>query len=202
MKPTKRKGFNFLRSYFDVLNEIPDDSDKLEFLMAVINKQFLDENPDGLGFVAKLSYESQRHSIEQSVKGYKDKMKTDVLGNPIKDLYKGGSQGGGKAPSQQEKEKVKEKVKEKRTIECRKREFYNSLTPYVDEYGKEMIRDFYEYWTEHGERDRKFRKEKEKSFSIERRLKTWKKREKNFAPKKEKRSASEILREKIHGKLS
>ena len=47
-KPTKRKAFSFLRSYFDVLNEIPEDKDKLNFLIAVINKQFLNEDPDGL----------------------------------------------------------------------------------------------------------------------------------------------------------
>lgn len=74
----------------------------------------------------------------------------------------------------------------KKSIEERKREFYNSLTPYVEEFSKQTVRDFYEYWSEHGKNDRKFRKEKEKSFSIERRLKTWKEREKNFAPKKEK----------------
>lgn len=195
MKPTKRKGFNFLRSYFDVLNALKKDKDRLSFLMAVINKQFLDEDPKDLDFIPKLSYESQRHSIEQSVKGYKDRMKTDVFGNPLQHP----PQGGGEAPPQQEEEKgeEQEKGKEKRTIEYRKREFYNSLTPYVSEFGKERVRDFYEYWSEHGERDRKFRKEKEKSFSIERRLKTWKKREKNFAPKKEKRSAAEILREKL-----
>ena len=47
MKETKRTGFSFLRSYFDVLNELKEDEDKLAFLMAVINKQFLDEDPKG-----------------------------------------------------------------------------------------------------------------------------------------------------------
>ena len=44
VKPTKRKGFTFLRSYFDVLNELKEDDDKLDFLLAIINKQFFDEN--------------------------------------------------------------------------------------------------------------------------------------------------------------
>jgi hypothetical protein len=43
-----------------------------------------------------------------------------------------------------------------------------------------MLNDFYAYWTEHGEHDKKFRSEKEKSFSIERRLETWKRNEKTF----------------------
>lgn len=114
-KPTKRKAFNFLRSYFDVLNELPDDKDKLHFLLAIINKQFLDEEPKGLSFIVNLSYESQRHSIETSVNGYKTKMKTDLLGNPIKDPTEGGSQGGYEGgtedPYQQEEEKEKEEEK-------------------------------------------------------------------------------------------
>lgn len=71
IKPTKRKAFNFLRSYFDVLNELEKDKDKLDFLLSIINKQFLDEDPKQLNFIVNLCYESQRHQIESSVKGWK-----------------------------------------------------------------------------------------------------------------------------------
>lgn len=71
LRPTKRKAFNFLRSYFDVLNELKEDKDKLNFLLSVINKQFLDEDPKGLNFTVNLCYESQRHAVESSVKGWK-----------------------------------------------------------------------------------------------------------------------------------
>ena len=79
----------------------------------------------------------------------------------------------------------------KKTIEERKLEFKESLRPFLKEYDAEMLKSFYLYWTEHGEKDKKFRKEKEKSFNIELRLKTWHKRsnqfkEKNVAQKKEK----------------
>ena len=82
-KLTKRKAFNFLRSYYDVLNELTDDKDKLSYLLAIMDKSFLDENPEGLSFLANLCYESQRHSIESSVNGWKRAEKTDLLGNPI-----------------------------------------------------------------------------------------------------------------------
>ena len=32
-KETKRKAFNFLRSYFDVLNDLETDREKLDFLL-------------------------------------------------------------------------------------------------------------------------------------------------------------------------
>ena len=65
------------------------------------------------------------------------------------------------------------KKETKVNISDRKLSFYNSLIPYTQTYGKVMLREFYEYWTEHGENDLKFRKEKEKTFGLERRLKTW-----------------------------
>jgi len=102
-----------MRSYFDVLNEIDNDKDKLDYLLAIINKQFLDEDPIDLSFISNLCYESQRHHIEQAVKGYKDRMGTDLLGNPLgdpcEDPPQGGKQGGYGDPPQQEEEKEKEK---------------------------------------------------------------------------------------------
>jgi hypothetical protein len=59
------------------------------------------------------------------------------------------------------------------SIEERKSKFYDSLTLFVDEYPKKMLRDFYDYWSEHGEKDKKLRFEKEKTFGIEQRLRTW-----------------------------
>ena len=46
-KLTKRKGFNFYRSYFDVYNEL-NDADKLAFIDALLEKQFLGKNPENL----------------------------------------------------------------------------------------------------------------------------------------------------------
>ena len=114
-KPTKRKAFKFYRSYYDVLNELTSSEDKISFLTAILDKQFIDQDPQDLNFIVNICYESQRHSIEQSVNGYKQKMKTDLLGNPIEEGSQGGSvggrQGGRQAPSVQEKEKEKEKEK-------------------------------------------------------------------------------------------
>ena len=59
------------------------------------------------------------------------------------------------------------------SIEERKSKFYASLSLFVDEYPKKMLREFYDYWTEHGDKDKKLRFEKEKTFGIEQRLRTW-----------------------------
>jgi hypothetical protein len=77
MKKTHRKGFNFFRSYFDVFNELTE-KDKLPFIEALLNKQFLGEDPADLKGMAKFAWISQQHSISEQVKGYETKTKTKL----------------------------------------------------------------------------------------------------------------------------
>ena len=72
-------------------------------------------------------------------------------------------------------------------IEERKLKFANTLKPFVDFYGKELIREFYDYWTEPNKSNTKFKQELLKTWSLERRLETWAKNQKIF--EKEKSSA-------------
>jgi len=73
MKLTKRKGFNFFRSYYDVYNEL-NDKDKVLFMGALLDRQFLGIKPDNLKGMAKFAYISQINSIDSQVKGYEDKL--------------------------------------------------------------------------------------------------------------------------------
>ena len=65
-------------------------------------------------------------------------------------------------------------------LENRKKDFMNSLIPFLDEFSKETVRAFYDYWTEHSENGFKMRFEMQKVFDKHKRLTTWKGREKNF----------------------
>lgn len=60
----------------------------------------------------------------------------------------------------------------------RKEEFYNSLIPYVERYGKEMVRAFFDYWAEMNKSQTKMRYEKQETWEVGHRLVTWAKREK------------------------
>lgn len=73
MKLTKRKGFNFFRSYFDVYNELETSEDKAAFIDALLDRQFLGIKPTGLKGMSKFAYISQTNSIDSQVKGYEDK---------------------------------------------------------------------------------------------------------------------------------
>lgn len=89
-----------------------------------------------------------------------------------------------------EKDKVKDIQKEtttnvvakkdaaKAATLSRKEEFYNSLIPYVEMYGKDMVRDFFDYWSEMNKSETKMRFEQQPTWEISKRLSTWAKREK------------------------
>ena len=68
---------------------------------------------------------------------------------------------------------VNDNVNKNDTIEERKLKFANLLSSFLETYGRDLLNDFYFYWTEHGTNDKKLRFEKEKTFGIEQRLRTW-----------------------------
>lgn len=65
----------------------------------------------------------------------------------------------------------------KASLQDRVNAFYNSLVPYVEEYGAEMVRAFFDYWTEPNKSGTKFRKEMQPTWDTARRLRTWEARE-------------------------
>ena len=109
-KETKRKGFNFFRSYYDVFNELPK-ADQLTFITALLDRQFQGIKPDNLKGMAKFAWISQVNSIDSQVKGYEDK--TGINLHP----RQGGVIRVENTPGLQVEEKEKEKEKEKVNIE-------------------------------------------------------------------------------------
>lgn len=66
-------------------------------------------------------------------------------------------------------------------LETRKHAFGEKLIPYIAQYGKTLIREFFDFWTEHNENGKKMRFEKEKTFEISKRLARWSNRNSNNA---------------------
>jgi hypothetical protein len=180
LKLTKRKGFNFFRSYYDVYNELETDKDKVAFIEALLDRQFLGIKPTNLTGMAKFAYISQTNSIDSQVKGYEDKTKTILYPT------QGGSVGGTDTPclqvevKEKEKVEVKEKIDSKANLEIRTLAFKNSLIPFKNKYQIDLLKNFFEYWTEPNPSKTKMRFELERTWSIERRLTTWASRQKDF----------------------
>jgi hypothetical protein len=88
---------------------------------------------------------------------------------------------------QNDTEKSREdKSREDKSIDSRKLKFAATLKPFVDEFGRDTLKDFYDYWTEPNKSNTKFRQELEKTWSLDRRIQTWIKNESNFKPNKNK----------------
>jgi hypothetical protein len=183
IKLTKRKGFNFFRSYYDVYNELESDADKVAFIDALLDRQFLGIKPANLKGMAKFAYISQTNSIDSQVKGYEDKTKT------ILTPTQGGAIGGYATPTEQVEVKEKEKVKEKESkpsLETRSLAFKETLRPFLNQYGADMLKSFYNYWSEPNQSKTKMLFEMQKTWDNSRRLSTWNKREKDFTKKEDK----------------
>ena len=63
---------------------------------------------------------------------------------------------------------------------ARSKIFYDSLTNFVPLYGKEMVRDFYNHWSEMNKSKTKMNFELQKTWDTKLRLITWEKREKQY----------------------
>lgn len=97
-------------------------------------------------------------------------------------VEKMGQAGGNK--KKKDKEDIKEspngdkKNAAKAATLSRKESFYQSLIPFVGKYPKDMIRAFFDYWSELNKSETKMRYELEKTWELPKRLATWASREK------------------------
>jgi hypothetical protein len=199
-----KKSFVLYADLIYTVNKMPNDKagELLKHILSYVN----DEEPETDDLIIQLTFEPIKQQLKRDLKKYEIKRKQ-------------WSEAGKRSAEVRKKQRTLTNVEKRSTdltvndnvnvnvsvnvkdINSRKQEFYNSLIPFLQIYEKEMIKEFYEYWTEHGEKDKKFRKEKEKSFNLELRLKTWFKRSKQWqkeksSAKKEKVTAAQALREK------
>lgn len=70
--------------------------------------------------------------------------------------------------------------KPSKSIQERIDEFTEDIRRFENLYPREMLNDFWSYWTEKNKNGTKFRAEMEKTWDTGRRLKNWAKRDKNF----------------------
>jgi hypothetical protein len=72
-------------------------------------------------------------------------------------------------------------IPDPKTKDERRKEFIESLRPYVEQYGSSMVNSFYRYWAQ--DDGVKLRFEKQKSWSLELRLIKWKQNQDEYERK-------------------
>ena len=82
---------------------------------------------------------------------------------------------------QSKPKKTKEEIKA--DTDKRMKAFYNSLVPYLQTYPKEMIRAFYDYWSETNKSGSKMKWEQESTWVLEKRLQRWSQHDKSYKSK-------------------
>ena len=168
----EKKGFIL---YCDIIHTIEKLSDEQAGkLFKHILKYVNDQEPIAEDIITEIAFEPIKQTLKRDLQKYED-IRVKNQENARKRWNATASErmqvDAKNAVIDKDIVKVKDKVIE--SIEERKIKFYDAITEYVDEYPKQMLRDFFNYWSEHGENDKKLRFEKEKTFGIKQRLSTW-----------------------------
>lgn len=171
-----KKGFILYADQKAIFDQLPNEKagELIKFIFSYVN----DENPQTDDLIIKLGFTP----IQQQLK--RDLVKYEETKEKRSEAGKAGANKRWQNVAEDSKRikgiakiavndnvNVKDKVIE--SIEERKSKFYAALSIYINEYPKKMLRDFYNYWTEHGEKDKKLRFEKQNTFGLEQRLRTW-----------------------------
>lgn len=95
--------------------------------------------------------------------------------------------------------RVKEsRVKEsKELLDARAKVFFDQVAEFVGKYPKQMLRAFYDYWTEVNKSGTKMKFEMEKTWQLSKRIKRWADNDKSFSGKKEAEQAPNPMIERL-----
>ena len=151
------------------IDKLPDEEagKLLKHILAYVN----DENPITDSLLVEIAFEPIKQQFKRDLEKYN---------NIVERNKRNGAKGGRPKTQTNPKEPKSNEIEVRKTIRERAEKFKESLFPYLDKYGKELLNEFYSYWSERGENDKKMRFEKQKSFGIERRLITWAIKSKEF----------------------
>ena len=171
-----KKGFILYADQKALFDQLPNEKagELIKFIFSYVN----DENPISEDLIINLAFTPIQQQLKRDLIKYEEtkdnRSKAGKAG--ANKRWQNVTEDSKRIPSIAKiADNVNVTVKDKviNNIEHRKNKFYESLSIFVSEYPREMIRDFYNYWTEHGEKDKKMRFEKQTTFGVKQRLSVW-----------------------------
>ena len=179
-----KKGFIL---YADLIHTVEQlASDKAGDLFKHILRYVNDKNPISEDILINIAFEPIKQQLKRDLKKYEvraEKSRNNgKLGGRPKNLEEPKKPSGLinnlTEPRKPDTVNVTDTVTVKDILK-RKQVFRSSITEFIkvnpEKYPKQLYIDFEEYWTEHGEKDKKMRFEKQKTFGLSRRLSSWSK---------------------------
>ena len=170
-----KKGFVLYADQKSIIDMLPNDKagELLKHIFAYVN----DENPVNEDPLINLAFEPIKLQLKRDLQKWEEtRVKRSIAGSISAEKRKQQSQQVLTSVESVEQVPTKSTVKVNdnvnvndkviNNIKDRKTSFAISLEPYLELYNREMLNNFYMYWTEHGEKDKKMRFEKEKSFDV------------------------------------
>ncbi len=125
----------------------------------LISIDFLNEQLDAANHISRKNSENGKKSA--ALKALKLKEKSTTVELSLNE-----------SSTNKNKNKNESKL-EVNNIDSRKLKFADTLKPYLEKYGRDMLKDFYQYWTEPNKSGTKFKQEMLKTWDVSRRLETW-----------------------------
>jgi len=171
-----KKSFVLYTDIIHVFSNLTDDEagKLIKHLLAYVN----DENPQTDNRIIQIAFEPIKLQLKRDLKHWESVI------NKRKDAGKlGGLAKASKSKQTLANLAVNDTVNvtvnvndiNNNNIEQRKLKFSESLKPFLESYGKDMLNEFYLYWTEPNKSNTKFRKELQITWDTKRRLEKWSK---------------------------
>lgn len=196
----KKDTFVFRKEWKDAISGLPDEV-RLEIYEAIIEYGTTGKSSD-LKPMAMLAFNFAKATLDRDVERYEEvkkkrsdagkKHKGNQYTNKMEQTEQNGTNGtngtdnvGVYGSSNEDKKKPpkggkKDAAAAAALLEGRKEDFYNTLIPFVAKYGKEMVRAFFDYWSEPNKSNSKMRYELERTWDLSRRLGMWASRDNQF----------------------
>jgi hypothetical protein len=181
-----KKGFILYADQKELFEQLPDEKagQLIKFIMKYVN----DENPSTEDLIINLAFTPIKQQLKRDLQKFEQtKVNRSIAGKAGADKRWQKIANDSKRISSIAKMAVNDNVnvndKVILSIAERKINFATQLAIYKKDYSKDILNEFYLYWTEHGTNDKKMRFEKQTSFDISRRLNNWLKNSAKFDTK-------------------
>ena len=178
----ERDSFIFRKEWKDAISTLPGNV-RLEIYEAIIEYSVSGEVPP-LSPMAELAFNFAKATLDKDSKKYEQicKKRSEAAKRSHASNATLAANAGNAANNEGDNEgdnegeplkKGKKKAAHAAPLETRKEDFYNSLVGYVSKYGRETVREFFDYWSETNKSKTKMRWELQKTWETGKRLATW-----------------------------
>jgi hypothetical protein len=179
-----KKGFILYADQKELFEQLPDDKagQLIKFIMKYVN----DEDPSTDDLIINLAFTPIKQQLKRDLQKFEQtKVNRSIAGKAGADKrWQNVANDSKRIPTIAKiADNVNVNDKVIVSIAERKINFANQLAIYKKDYSKDILNEFYLYWTEHGINDKKMRFEKQTSFDVSRRLNNWLKNSAKFDTK-------------------